>query len=98
MSGMFKALSNPHRLTIFLRLASCCEPGTCCTTNPEARACVGDLGEDLGIAPSTVSHHLKALSQAGLIRMERDGQTVQCWVEPAVLDSLGTFFAQRGGR
>jgi len=91
---MFKALSNPNRLSIFLRLASCCVPGTTCDTDAEVCECVGKLGKDLGIAPSTISHHIKELRQAGLIRMERHGQNVECRVDPETLNSLAMFFNQ----
>jgi ArsR family transcriptional regulator len=94
---MFKALSNPHRLKIFLRLASCCPPapaGKIPLLSEEACACVGELGKDLGIVASTVSHHIKELQRAGLIFMKRSGKTVQCRVEPKVLDELSGFFSE----
>ena len=78
---IFKALSNPHRLTIFLRLISCCPVGAKCSPEAMERQCVGDLGKSLAIDPSTVSHHLKELRRSGLLRMERRGKTVQCWVD-----------------
>lgn len=78
---VFKALSNPNRLHIFLRLVSCCPPGTKCTSDTAVRRCVGELGQDLEIDPSTVSHHLKELRRAGLIRMERRGKHILCWVD-----------------
>jgi len=90
-ADMFKALSNPHRLKIFLRLASCGTGGIACKTD-SACECVGDLGSNLGIAPSTVSHHLKELHRAGLIRSRRQGQRIECWVDPEVLNSLTHFF------
>ena len=91
---VFRALSNPNRLRLFLRLASCCAPGMRCCADSEASACVGELGEDLGIAPSTVSHHIRELRQAGLIRMQRQGKHVECWIEPAALRKLEEFFKQ----
>lgn len=90
----FKALSNPHRLGIFLRLAGCCTPKRTCSSLDEMGACVGDLGKDLGIAPSTVSHHIKELQRAGLIRMQRRGQRVTCWVDPITLEGLSEFFGR----
>ena len=54
--------------------------------------CVGALGKDLGIAPSTVSHHLKELSRAGLIDMNRKGQTMECQVNPGVVRAVADFF------
>lgn len=89
---MFKALSNPHRLALFKRLMGCCEPGTKCRTDREMRCCVGDLGQDVDIAPSTLSHHLKELNRAGLVRMQRNGKHVECWVEPDAVNRIGDFF------
>ena len=67
-AGMFKALSNPQRLRIFFKLATCCVPGARCDASAGGmRRCVGDLGGDLGLAPSTVSHHLARLSDVGLV-------------------------------
>ena len=64
---VFKALSNPNRLQIFLSLVSCCPPGTKCNYSDAAmRRCVGELGQGLDIDQSTVSHHLKELRRAGL--------------------------------
>jgi ArsR family transcriptional regulator len=91
LAAAFRALANPHRLTIFMELARCCRPGEACTV--DERACVGDLAAGLSLAPSTVSHHLKELRQAGIIQMERNGQNVQCWAEPAMLAALEDFFA-----
>ena len=71
---VFKALANPNRLQIFLRLASCCPPGTKCDSEAMVRQGVGELGQDLEIDPSTVSHHLKELRRAGLIRTARPRQ------------------------
>ena len=93
---MFKALSNPNRLKIFMRLISCCQPGTVTrinsTTGEVGCACVGELGRDLGIVASTISHHIKELRQAGLIRMERRGQKMECWIDPKTLSALRDFF------
>lgn len=89
----FKALSNPNRLEIFLQLVQCCVPGTVCSMDDAGRACVGDLGNSLGIAPSTVSHHVKELVRSGLIRTERRGQKIDCWVDPQALQALAGFFS-----
>ncbi len=97
---MFKALSNPNRLKIFLKLVSCCQPnqaGGVLYSGQEACACVGELGKDLGIVPSTVSHHIKELHRAGLIDIRRNGQTVQCRVEPETLKELSEFFSGGSG-
>jgi ArsR family transcriptional regulator len=87
-SEIFKALSNPNRLKIF----SCCMPGTVWSFEAQESACVGDVAKDLDIVPSTVSHHIKELRQAGLIKMKRSGQKIECWVDPEVLKNLEGFF------
>ncbi|MFC1865347.1 ArsR/SmtB family transcription factor [Chloroflexota bacterium] len=56
--------------------------------------CVGALGRDLAVSPSTVSHHLKELSNSGLIIMTRRGQNVECRVNLEVLKSLTVFFQE----
>jgi len=91
-ADMFKALSNVHRLALFKRLMTCCAPGTKCNPEEAVRFCVGELGNGLDIAPSTLSHHLKELHRAGLIQMERRGKLVECWVKPETLTELASFF------
>ncbi|UCF93070.1 MAG: winged helix-turn-helix transcriptional regulator [Desulfobacterales bacterium] len=90
---IFKALSNANRLTIFLRLASCCRPGTVSLFDEENSAYVGELGEELGVVKSTVSHHIKELRRVGLIRTERRGQKIACWVDPDILAALKEFLS-----
>lgn len=88
---VFKALSNPNRLYIFLRLVSCCPPGTKCISDAAGQRCVGELGQDLEIDPSTVSHHLKELRRSGLIRMERRGKNILCWVDRETLPRVANL-------
>lgn len=90
----FKALSNPHRLALFHRLATCCPPGTSCSAEEAVRHSVGQLAEGIDIAPSTLSHHLKELHRAGLVQMARKGKQVECWVEPQTLEQLASFFGE----
>jgi ArsR family transcriptional regulator len=95
VAARLKALSNPNRLQIFHQLVRCCQPGAGCGTDDQSvRRCVGDLGRDLGLAPSTVSHHIKELRHAGLIRVERRGQNIHCWIDPEVVRSLADFFQE----
>jgi ArsR family transcriptional regulator, arsenate/arsenite/antimonite-responsive transcriptional repressor len=58
MALIAKALSHPVRIYILQLLAG----QSCCYS--------GDLAEDLPIARSTLSQHLKALKDAGLIQGE----------------------------
>ena len=65
---VFKALSDPARLKILAHLASgdpgCCGDGIC--------AC--DLEAITGLSQPTVSHHMKCLASAGLVRGEKRGK------------------------
>ena len=94
LAEIFKALSNANQLRIFLRLASCCKPGTVGLMDEEsATAYVGELGEEVNVVKSTVSHHIKELRRVGLIRTERQGQKIACWVDPGMVDALKSFFS-----
>ena len=71
-----KALGHPARVQIVRLLV-------------QRAACVcGDIVEELPLAQSTVSQHLKVLKEAGLIRGDIDGPHVCYCVEPAVLRRL----------
>ncbi len=93
-ADIFKALSNLHRLKIFMRLASCSVEGDTCSSDGQICECVGVLGRDLGVSAPTVSHHLKELQRAGLIKMKRRGQRIECWVDPDIHDALEKFLQQ----
>ncbi|MFH8345489.1 ArsR/SmtB family transcription factor [Streptomyces sp. NPDC018045] len=78
MAAMFKALSDPVRLRLFSKVAS----------HPGGEACVCDI-QDVGVSQPTVSHHLKKLREAGLLRSERRGTWVYYRIEPSVLAAMG---------
>jgi ArsR family transcriptional regulator len=93
LARALKALANPHRLAILRRLVGCCAPGTVCRGEARRLPCVGELGRDLGIVPSTVSHHLKELRAAGLVNMTRCGQNIECSVDAEAVERLAEFFS-----
>ena len=90
IAEQLKALAHPHRLRLFLRLASSLPTGASCSTGD--KCCVGDLGSDLDVTAPTVSHHLKELRRAGLVHVERRGRHIECWVERETLDRMRSFF------
>ncbi len=96
LADSFKALSNPNRLQIFQRLLRHCESGTACSANVAKGFCVSELGEDLAVAPSTLSHHIKELQRAGLIKTQRRGKNVDCFVDTEKVSILKEFFTDLG--
>ncbi len=95
LAEQFKALSNPHRLRIFLEYLDCCGRNGVCRPVEGQACCVGNVVDRLDLAPATVSHHLKELRRAGLIRMERRGRHVECWVDEEAARVLASVFSMR---
>jgi len=91
----FKALSNSNRLAIFLHLVACCPPGTSCSYEEEMKKCVGDLGRNLNICQSTISHHVKELRRAGLIHVEKKGKFTECWIDGETVTLLADLLVGR---
>ena len=91
-SALFNALSNPHRLQIYNLLSGCCPPESRSAIGATGSCCVGDIGELLDIAASTLSHHLKELNHAGLIDMQRDGKQIICSINTDTLDEIREYF------
>ncbi|HSG28445.1 MAG TPA: metalloregulator ArsR/SmtB family transcription factor, partial [Candidatus Krumholzibacterium sp.] len=87
---MFRVLANPNRLEILRRiLADCCSRVECGL--PGADSCIGSLAADMDIGAPTVSHHIRELRQAGLIRVEQHGQKRYCYAEKDRLRILAEF-------
>ncbi len=89
-----KALAHPHRLTIVKLLTESSKTGEVRCPAGGEDACVCHLAKKLGISPSTTSHHLKELRQAGLVLVERRGQRIECQVNLELIRELGDFFAE----
>ncbi len=64
-ASLFKALADPHRLTILATLA-----------RAEDEVCVCDFTDGLPLNQPTVSHHLRILREAQLVTCERRGTWV----------------------
>lgn len=67
---VFKALADPIRIKIlqFLRKPE----GVCCAQVGVVCAC--DVENLLGVSQATVSHHMKLLVDAGLVRAQKHGR------------------------
>ena len=68
MAAAFRALGDPNRLEIFRLLAAQAEP-----------VCACDVVDRFGLSQPTISHHLRTLREAGLVKVSRRG--VWAWYE-----------------
>ncbi len=76
LAVLAKALGHPARVQIVRLLV-------------RREACVcGDIVDELPLAQSTVSQHLKVLKDAGLIKGEIDGARVCYCIEPGTMRRL----------
>lgn len=76
MAKIFKALSNPNRLELYLKIAQSHESdfdtdGECSITN---------IMRCFNIGAPTISHHIKELANANLITTEKRGKFLICKV------------------
>ena len=79
---LLKAVADPIRLQLvsIIRAAA----------NQEA--CVCDLTDAVGVAQPTVSHHLKVLTDAGIVTRERRASWAWYTLVPKRLDDLSSIF------
>src|SRR5512135_3099466 len=81
LAAMAKALAHPIRVRILRMLAK-----------KEARMCSA-IVDELPLAQSTVSEHLRILKAAGLVRSNENGVCVGYCIVPAALKRLKTLVA-----
>ena len=79
---LLKAVADPVRLRLLSLIRS--------SKGPEA--CVCDLTPAVGLSQPTVSHHLKVLTEAGLLTRERRGTWAWFTLVPGRLDDLAAIF------
>lgn len=96
LAEVFAALAAEPRLKL-LRLMQhktlrCQDPSRC---DLSERCCnVSELAESLNLNLATISHHLKELRRAGLIRTERRGRFIFCSIRPEMMRRLAELFGQ----
>ena len=78
-----EALGNSTRLRVYRILVRAGADGLA----------VGRLQDRLGIAASTLSHHLKRLIEAGLVTQERQATTLVCRAHYPAMNALIGFLA-----
>ncbi|WP_298295850.1 metalloregulator ArsR/SmtB family transcription factor [uncultured Litoreibacter sp.] len=67
-ASAYAALGSEQRLALLRHLTRAGEPGMT----------IGALGQATGIAGANLTHHLKILTQAGLIKQVKQGRSVIC--------------------
>ena len=78
------ALAQEHRLAVFRLLVR---------RGPQGLA-AGDLSARVGVPPATLSHHLKELSGAGLVRSTRQGRSIIYAADYARMNRLMDFLGE----
>ena len=84
-ADMFSAMGTGPRLRIMRTLLS---------AHPDGMV-VGEIGVELGIPPSTLSHHLDKLKNEGLVKVRREGTYL--WYSAnseALRELLGFLYAE----
>jgi ArsR family transcriptional regulator len=73
-----RALADPRRYEILKKIVSNGGASTACTA----------MRECIDISAATLSHHMKELESAGLVRAEKDGKFVHYSPQPQVLKAF----------
>ncbi|WP_404438670.1 metalloregulator ArsR/SmtB family transcription factor [Microbacterium aerolatum] len=77
VARVFKALGDPTRIKLLSLIA----------VGAGGEACICDLTEPVGLSQGTVSHHMKLLSDAGLVTREQRGKWAYFALNDGALDA-----------
>lgn len=78
LAGVLKAFADPARLQLLSLIQSA----------PEGEASVSDLIAPLGLSQPTVSHHLRILTEAGLLQREKRGVWAYYRLVPSAIAAI----------
>jgi ArsR family transcriptional regulator len=82
LAQLLKAVADPSRLQLLSLIRS----------SEQGEICVCDLTGPLGLSQPTVSHHLRVLTEAGLINREQRGTWAWYSIASDRLEELATIF------
>jgi ArsR family transcriptional regulator len=95
LAGVLKALADPARLRLLSLIQA----------SPEGEACVCDLTSPIGLSQPTVSHHLRILTESGLLEREKRGVWAYYRLVPSAIQQVADLLtpprkraAKRAGR
>ena len=87
LSALLKVVADPVRLRLLHHIAAA----------PDTTACACHLPTALGISQPTLSHHLKRLTDAGLISREQRGRWAHYRLVRDAMDHLASAFSGIAG-
>ncbi|EPG75294.1 DNA-binding helix-turn-helix protein [Leptospira fainei serovar Hurstbridge str. BUT 6] len=80
MASYAKALGHPARIAILESIL-------------KKKACVcGDLVDELGLAQATISQHLKALKEVGILQGTIEGPSICYCIDKKAWEEIGSHF------
>lgn len=85
LAAILKALAEPTRLRLLSIVAA----------QPDREACICDLTAPVALSQPTVSHHMKVLTDAGLLHREQRGKWAYYRLVPDALDALAAVLSTR---
>jgi ArsR family transcriptional regulator len=85
LARIFKALGDATRVKLISIIAA----------SDDAEACVCNLTEPVGLSQGTVSHHMKVLTDAGLVTREQRGKWAYYRVVDGALSALAVSLTGR---
>ena len=84
LAGQLKAIADPARLRLLSLMLA----------NDDYEACTCDLTDALGLSQPTVSHHLKRLTESGIVYADRkEGPWTYYRVSPTALTGLANIIS-----
>ncbi len=81
LASRFAALGSEQRLSVLLTLVR---------AGPDGLT-IGELGERTGVTGSTLTHHMRVLSQSGLVSQAKDGRRILSTADIEGVQSLSDF-------
>jgi ArsR family transcriptional regulator, arsenate/arsenite/antimonite-responsive transcriptional repressor len=83
------ALAQDTRISIFRALVRAHSP-----RKGQGGLPAGEIAEQLGVAPATLSFHLKALAHAGLVESKREGRSIIYRANIGAMRDLAAFLLE----
>ncbi|HEX3048216.1 MAG TPA: metalloregulator ArsR/SmtB family transcription factor [Bacillota bacterium] len=84
LAKIFKALSNPNRLELYLQIVKHSET----SFEADNECLISEIMDNFNIGAPTISHHLKELANAELIFTEKKGKFLVCKVNEAIVNEV----------